>query len=208
MNKILPIITLFQGIYGLTYWFDIEPSPSKLVQKTTIAGPNEEYVVQGSDTEYRTLRINWEDQTSAELKTITLPSTGPTQLSAGVRLTGNWGNSVVFNSKTIWRANINPNDPTDVELYPVIEGDNYGELTTLRNTVYIFTGRANGTPIRFYRLSSDTTADIKQFPVNYASRAHAVLYGTPWLIVSKLNANQRVLYDYTNGYSGGSNQAT
>ena len=56
-----------------------------------------------------------------------------------------------------------------------------------------------------YRLHSDRTSDVKIFSTPGNSRAYAVLDGTGWLIVSIHPSTERKLYDYTNGYNGGSN---
>ena len=198
-------MALLQHINSLTYWFTIEISGSKLVSSACVAGANEEYIIQEQSAKYRTLKINWEGESSSEDKEVIISPT--TNIDFNGRIVSDWSDNLVLTSRTIIRFNIKKGQSNNQQEYNVVKGSTYSYPMVAYQKVYVFVASMS-TISKFYRLQSETTNDVKEFDTGENSRAYGVLYGTPWIVISLLSSNQRKLYDYTNGYIGGSSSAT
>ena len=59
--------------------------------------------------------------------------------------------------------------------------------------------------MKTYRLLSDTISDVKTYNTNTRSWATGVVHQTGWLVISINLKSDRKIFDFTNGYEGGSN---
>ena len=205
MNRIILLALLFIRSKQITAWSEVKTA-SEAVSSTTIAGPNEEYIVQGQLTTYRAYTINWQTGAATSVNSITIPSAnvaGNTLIQAD-----NTFNCIV-SSKTIYRFNAQAGQSLGVQEYPVPTGITYSYPRWATGTNFMFISTMDATPPdrKVWRVHSDRITDVKYFPIEDISRAYEVFYGTGWLIVSMHNLAIRKLYDYTNGYDGGTNSA-
>ena len=203
---IIQVMTFSNRIKCLVKWFDIKAG-GLTVYTGSLAGSSEQYFVQGGTNSYTTYTIDWEAGSATNTKTVTIGTT--TNINTGGRITGDGTDNAVFISRTIYRFNAKPGEPDNAQEYPIVSGQQYAYPRSAYNTVYVFIGCTQCLITKtFYRVQSDSTNDVKQFDVNDESRAYGVLIGTPWLLVSFISSNQRKLFDYTNGYTTGSNSVT
>ena len=205
MERIISASLIFASVKLVTPWFQIG-SDSLDLMPAIIAGPNEEYVVQGRFTAYTSYTINWETTLESPVKSMMIPDTN---LEDVTRLQADDSFNCVLASKTILRFNARQGVDPGAEEYPVGTGYGYSHPRWVTGSNFIFVGtRAFPTvDAKVYRVHSDRTTDVKAFPTPGNSRAYEVLYGTGWLVISIDSTTERRLFDYTNGHEGGTNSS-
>ena len=204
MKDLIIFSITIANIKALSHWFDVETDFAIL--SSTLIGPNQEYVNLGKGINWKTYSIDWETQTATVVKTINLRSVP--NLGSG-RIVGTLGGSVVMGAKTIVRYDAYPGKPLDLEEYEVLKSVGAYEYPKIvENTAYALFGSVPNTIIKFYRINVDQANDLQNYPVEGKTRAYSYLYGTPWVVASIFTRSYRTLFDYTNGYEGGSNTAT
>ena len=175
----------------------------------TLAGLKGEYVLQGELASFYAYSIDWEAGTASDAKTLSL-TTDP-NLIWDCRIQGDWTtHNAILTSKAVFRVNAKPGDPINQEKYPVPEGHlySYPQVAHLTNFMFVATYDFPSGQNKLYRLHSDKITDFKEFTISDNSRAFGVLDGSPWLLVSPMSGTDRKLFDYTNGFDGGTNTAT
>ena len=205
MERLLSAALLFTNVKLATLWFNIG-TPE--MSSTTIAGPNQEYVVQGAKLTYIAYTMDWGAGSTTSVKTITIPSNGNLNLNHA-RLQADDTFNCVTALHTIVRFNSQIGVSSNPEEYSVPTGSFYSYPVWIRGTNFIFIG-TQSFPLadrKLYRLHSDRTSDVKTFTLQENTRAYTVLHGTGWLVISIGATAERKLYDFTNGYDGGTNSS-
>ena len=199
------VTTIFlKHVSAISYWLTIG---SGGIESMTIAGPNEEYSVQGQANSYLTWPINWASGAAVYHYQNYLGTNS--YLHHDGRIQGDDSYNAVVSATGVFRFNIKPGVAVGLQRYSLPVGFFYNYPHWAAGTVYMFVGTvsATGTNRKLYRLHSDRITDVKTFNIGVNSRAYGVLFGTGWLVISYGGTNQRKLYDYTNGYQGGSNSS-
>ena len=204
MKKLLAILALFNRVKSFTHWFDIKTT-SRQVYSMALAGINSEYVVQGEKSKFLSYTIDWELGAATKVKEVTISPT--TYIQFGGRVTSDGKTNAVLAEKTVFRFNVEAGQVANLEEYPVSKGQLFASPISALNTVYVFIAARYAPNTFFYRVHSDRTSDIEQFSPGSASESYGILSGTGWLLISGTTQNHRKLFDYTNGYVGGSNSA-
>ena len=203
---ILAVILLASTTKSLTYWKEIG-NGSPAVISMTLSGPNEGYVVQGAGSNYGVYQMDWGSGSSITTSMKSISYGVSLSLVTGVQ--SDSGFNVLASSNSILRFNAQPGAGTDFEEYSVPKtGALYASPFWAAQTNYMFVSAksfSNAADLKLYRLHSDRVTDIKIFSTGANSRSYGVLYGTSWLVVSLSGTGRRNLYDYTNGYEGGTN---
>ena len=206
-KRILITALLVIRVHSASHWFDIGDGIDKLAS-ASLAGPNEELLIQGNANSFKVFTINWSTGTASENTPVSYPISTkfPTDKNSLIQADETY--NCVMTSKSICRLYLKSDQPTNFQEYSVVEVVNgYSRPIWVKNTVFFFAA-SNASPYKFYRFHSDTVTDVKQFLVTQKSNAFGVLSGTPWLIISFESSTQRKLFDYTNGYVGGTNPTT
>ena len=205
MNKFLVIGLLAKTIKTAAYWFEIGDGVADVVS-LTLSGPQQEYFVHGSALNIRTHSIDWvAGQPGNLVKTVAI-APNPNILAYSP-IQGDSTFNVVVASKLIFRVNVKPGEPDNYQEYAVPTRERYSYPVWRVGTNYMFIA-SRSFPVldrKLYRLHSDRISEVKVFDTATNTRSYGILSGTPWLIVSMSQQPTRKLYDYTNGYVGGSN---
>ena len=128
MNRILIALILATQTKPATLWFDVF-DVVRPYYSMTIAGPNEEYVVQGSIKVYSSFQIDWEAGTSNFVKALTSANTA---LVANSRVEGHEGSfNCVIASATLVRYNCQQGVESNEQEYPVPTGAHYGHPASI-----------------------------------------------------------------------------
>ena len=95
MMKVISTISIaiIGNIKALTYGFLV--SDGIPLSGATISGPNEEYVIVGTDLSYKALLVNWDAEQATVSHSIQL-SSNPNIVSRAIRFTSGWTESVVL----------------------------------------------------------------------------------------------------------------
>ena len=198
----ISLLLLIKAVRSLTEWFSFG-SPGFPMEQMVLSGPNQEYCVQGRG-KYASYSIDWNSGTAVlQGETIIIQP-----YTVGDRTQGDDTYNIVLSGRAIYRFNVNPTTPPNLEQYPVQAGPFYFTPFWATGTAFMFVSALNGNELNnFFRLQSDRITGVKFFAIGGFTRAYVVLYGTGWLIVSLRTSNERKLFDYTNGYVGGSNSS-
>ena len=206
MKRIIIGLIAINLAKSVSLWIEIGDD-SYPVASLTISGPNEEYLVQCQTFKQRVYSINWQDGQATLVKSVDLAANA--NIVPGTRIQSDSGINVIAATKTIFRFSSQPGVGNDFEEYSVPNGKTYSYPVWVAQTNYmLLSSRTFATPEtkKLYRFHTDKVTDMKVFNTGENSRTYGLLFGTGWLIVSLDGTNQRKLYDYTNGYEGGSNQ--
>ena len=205
--KEVSLLLLTTSVQTATLFFEVgtgSPDSSAM----SIAGPNQEYVVQGLGTAFTTYSIDWQSTTHASsVKSINLNANANI---ADTRIQCGFGENCVVASSNIFRFNMKPGAANDFEEYSVPKGFSYDDPTLIAGTSYFLVASVVGTTAntkKAYRLFSDRVTEMKTFNTGENSRSKGALYGTSRFVISLDGTNQRKVFDYTNGYEGGTNSA-
>ena len=206
MKALTQIFLFVNTIQTLTHWFDIGTGFPP-IDAFTISGPKEEYSVQGEKTKFEIYTINWQTGQAVFQEEKVIGSNPP--LSPNGKIQGDDSYNVVLAIQAVFRFNIKPGVPANLEQYPLPTGFDYSYPMWATGTVFMFVGAvgAGGANRKIWRLHSDKITGVEAFSIGRNSRAYGVLYGTGWLVASLSGTNERKLYDYTNGYDGGTSAA-
>ena len=208
MKRIILITILLASTKGATFWKEVA-SGSPPVASMTLSGPNQEYIVQRHTHIFRVYQMDWVDNSNpitTSVKDIDLGA-GDSNL-AMPRVQSDGGFNIVTASMTIYRFSSQPGIGNDFEEYPVPKTKEYAYPFWLQQTNYMFVAARsfiNAGDLKAYRLHSDRVTDIKVYNIGTNTRCSGVLYGTNWFVVSVPSSGQRKVFDYTNGYEGGTN---
>ena len=205
MKWILIALSIVSHAQTQTFWFSIGPGGSKPMGPVTIAGQNQEYVVQGHTTTFNAYTIDWNAGSATEVNEISTVSDAG--LTDNARLQSAWSYNVVLASQKVARFNSQAGGAANSELYPfpADTGKNWANPQNAHRTDYVFLGTLDFTAgnEKFYRIHSDRITDFKEFSTGDNSRAFGVLFGSTNILISLSNSDKRSIYDYTNGYIGG-----
>ena len=204
MKSVIIAFLLVSQVVTQTHWFDIGPGAAKPLQSFGIAGPNQEYVVQGQPNTFNLYSIDWEAGSATEVNEISLTADSNLVVNSRVETPGSY--NAILTSQTVARFNVQPGAPTNQEIYSVpTEANNfYAYPQYVHNTVYLFVSTLNfASTFKFYRLEADRITDVKEFTVTTNSRAYGAIHATNQVIISETSTNKRTIYDYTNGFVGG-----
>ena len=206
MKKII-LLLILSNIKPLEFWTEVGDGSSEVVSMT-ISGPNQEYIVQGRYSIYKSYRMDWESGKVSLAKEIDV---GENPIfDHGVKVQSDSGYNIVAASATIFRFSIDPQKEVDFEEYPVFKKHRcwYGYPFWAETTNYMFVSARTFKDIEnknLYRLHSDHVKEVKSFQTGSNSRSYGVLFETPWVVVSLHKTDQRAIYDYTSGGEEGSN---
>ena len=192
------------------FWFTVGAgAPNEKVFSATLAGPNQRYVVHGEGKDFHVYEIDWEAGSAALRKDIKLPASDPSILTEGW-LISDLSYNVILASKAIVRFNVDPqntNPDYNYMKYAVSESERYSYPFFAEKTTFIFVGTTNfASGYKFYRMVASHIGGVVEFDVNDNSRSYGTLTNTPWLVVSLMTSNIRLVFDYTNGYITGSSK--
>ena len=206
MKRVISAILLLTNVNTVTLFFEVGTGSPEMVSMS-IAGPNQEYVVQGHSTGYSTYTIDWQNTPHAtSVKAINLNAN--VNIVESSRVQCDSGENCVVCTNTIIRFNIKPGAALDFEEYSVPTGFRYGYPSVLVGTSYILTNSRDtsvASSKKAYRIFSDKVTDVKTFNTGANSRGFGILYGTGWFLITLDGTTQRKLFDYTNGYEEGTN---
>ena len=209
MKRILASTLLLANLAKpLTHWFNIVSAVVSSTSYSTIAGPNKEYVIHGTLTQFAAHTINWELGRADLVHNIDIGTDA--QLSSLARVGSDNTFNCVGGSKGIVRFNAQQGVPHGREFYSVPTSGKYFQPFWTPGTNFVFISiwqTADSTHRRLYRLHSDRVSGMETFTTGAYSKAYGVLFGTPWLLVSLEGGNQRRIYDYTSGHQGGTDSA-
>ena len=205
MKRLILTTILLGSSKTLSLWKAIgNGSPS--IMSITLSGTNQGYAVQGDKITYKTYEMTWDNSQVSSVKDIDIGANANILIESGVQSDNTF--NVVASSKTIFRFNSQPAQPINFEEYPVPTGHQYSYPYWAAETNYMFVSARSHQVLsgkKLYRLHSDKVTDVKVFNTGVNSRSFGVLHGTGWVMVSLDVMNQRKLFDYTNGYEGGTN---
>ena len=202
MKQVILIFAIVSQALGQTYWFSIGLDSSKPLFTHALAGAKQEYVVQGQATAFTVYSVDLDAGSATQVKEVNLAANS--NLETNCRILGDWTDNVVLNSKAMVRFNTAPGAPSNEVTYTGPAGERYSQPQNAYGTIYMFVGTMEFTSnYKFYRLHSDRITDVKEFSVGANTRAYGVLSGTPRILVSILTTNKRKIFDYTNGFIGG-----
>ena len=209
MKRIILTTILLVSSKSITYWKEIGAG-SPQVASMTLSGPKEGYVVQGDVSTFKVYQMDWQTDTSITSSVNDIDVGANPSIVSSTRIQSDSGFNVVASSETIFRFNAQPGVATNFEEYSVPKtgtGRTYGYPFWAAQTNYMFvSARGFLAPNKkSYRLHSDRVTDVKVFDTGTNARTYGILYGTTWVVVSIESSTQRKLYDYTNGYVGGTN---
>ena len=210
MKRIILIAILLESSKSATFWKEVGTGTPPIIS-VTITGPGEGYVVQGEKTVFTVYQMDWGSANAAitaSVKDINLVGILSVETSARLQSDSNF--NVVTSSETIFRFNAQPGVASNFEEYSVPKqaGKRYAYPFWAAQTNFMFISGQEFTSAadkKAYRLNSDRITDVKVFNTGFNSRSYGVLYGTNWFVISNPGAGHRKLYDYTNGYVGGTN---
>ena len=205
MKRIFLTIILLVCSKSVTFWKEVGGG-SPTVMSMSLTGPKQGHIVQGDASLYRVFQMDAGDGALSSIKHIDVGSNQ--NIVTDTRIQSDSGFNVVAASNTLFRFNAEPGANIDFEEYSVPTGNKYEYPVWAPQTNYMFVGTRDFTTVpgkKFYRLHSDRITDVKIFDVRSNTRSYGVLYGTSWLVISVDNGPHRRLFDYTNGYIGGSN---
>ena len=202
MKQVILIFAIVSQALGQTYSFSIGLDSTKPVRTHALVGANQEYVAQGQETAFTVYSVDLDAGSATQVKEVTLGANSNLELNC--RMLGDWTDNVVLTSKVIVRFNAAPGAPSNEETYTGPAGELYSQPQNAYGTVYMFVGTMEFTSnYKFYRLHSDRITDVKEFSVGAKTRAYGVIHGTTRVLVSILTTDKRKIYDYTNGFVGG-----
>ena len=207
MKRIIFIAILLAISKSATFWKEVGAG-SPTVFSMTLSGPNEGYIVQGAGSVFSVYQMDWTTDTgiTSSVKDIDVGTNA--NIVPQDRCQSDSRFNIVVSSNTIFRFNAQQGGGIDFEEYPVPKGYFYAYPFWAAQTNYMFVSSRyfpNAVNKKVYRLHSDKITDVKVFSTGTNTRSYGVLYGTGWLLVSHQSSNLRKLYDYTNGYDGGTN---
>ena len=177
------------------------------ISSMAIAGPNQEYVVQGKFQHVRVYQIDWVTPAATLADTFDFGTAPAGQYQEDTRIESDGGHNCVMTSDAVWRFSVKPGQPHGFELFSTLPTNvRYGYPHWLPGTNYIFvSNREFGANKNVYRLHSDSIAGIKTFTVGAFSRSYGTLWGTTLLVVSLDSSNDRKVFDYTKDFDGSPN---
>ena len=197
-------LLLLLKVKSASLWFEVYDSPRPLASMT-IAGPNQEYVVQGKIQEYSAYQVDWVAGTASHIKDF---STTNANIAPNSRIESGEGFNCVLASQTIVRFNAQQGVPNNEQEYSVPKGAHYGYPTRVAGTNYVLVSSLQyftSSKKRAYRLQSDTTNDVKIYNTGGNSWQMGVVYQTGWAVISMKAGSVPKIFDFTNGYIGGTN---
>ena len=206
-GKTLVILLIAKVVKSVTLLATVGRDPPYAFS-VSLAGPNQEWMVQGKILTFTAFSINWQNGHVSFEKSIT-PKTIP-GVTGNTRIHCDLDYNCVVGTRTIFRFNMKPGASDDLETYPVRLHVAYGTPRSIVGTSYVIVSARAATTAetkKAYRILSDRVTDVKTYNTGTNSASYGVLYGTGWLLVSIENVNKRRLYDYTNGYEGGTNSS-
>ena len=192
---------------SVQFWFSLGTGTPD-VYSVSLGGQEEQYVIQGKQSQFKAYEINWEDGSTTSTQDIDLGTRPNIQVHTAIQ-TDNTLN-VVVSSRTIFRFTIQSGvQDSGFEEYSVPTGSDYSYPFWLLGTNYMFipTRSFPSSKRKAYRMLSDRVSDVKTFNTGGNSKSFGVLSGTIWFLIGLDGSNQRKLFDYTNGYEGGTNSA-
>ena len=207
--KLLLKISIIHKIYSLSVWFDIKTA-DRAAGTLAVAGPKKDLVIMGQVEKVDVYKIDWTAGSHSRVKSMDLIQYPSLQTNNFMDSDG--GNNVLFASHTVIRFNSDPDSPNLDQEYSVVKGQAHFRPVWLPNTSYLFFGYSQ--PISgvyvLYRALAHTTTDLRIFSVSSTgkTRCYGMLAGSTWGVASIDGTDQRRLFDYTNGYDGGSNSTT
>ena len=210
MKRIILVSLLVVISTSLTLWKEVG-SGSPPVLSAALTGPNQGLIVQGDTSIFRVHRMDWVDDTNPITNSVKSIDVGAnSNMVTTCRVQSDSGYNSVVTCKNIFRFSTEPSAPNDFEEYPVPNGFKYSYPFWTAQTNYMFVSAREAVSTgdkKLYRLHTDRVTDIKVFNTGTNTQSFGILYGTNWLVVSIKDSTERRLYDYTNGYIGGSNTA-
>ena len=211
MKQKFSILVLLIGLVSpLSHWTTIGNGQSAFfIESFTKAGPSQEYCIQGQRNKFFTYSIDLTTGAVNLLKTSRLGRLPYLSDRIG-RIQADGAYNVVLASRAVFRFNIKPGEPEGLERYPVPTGKEFSYPYSLSGTSFIFVGtkrELNASKKKIYRLFSDRVSGVEAFNTGANSQAYGVIFGTGWLLTSLEGGDERRLYDYTNGFEGGTNSS-
>ena len=193
MKRTLLAIILIADSKSASYLFEVGTGLSD-VSSSCIAGANQEYVVQGKATVFRTFEIDWQSSPHSSLvKTVTLGANGNLDVFSTILCDD--GYNCVVGTNTVFRINIKPGELNGFEEYAVAKGFLYSYPQRGVGTNYLFIASRDATNAadkKAYRLLSDTVTGLETFNIGINSRTYVILHGTGWVLLRRLESEKAV----------------
>ena len=203
MKVIFIILCLVARVATQTFWFNVGISTDRA--QAGVIGANQQTVVKGERFDFKGFSIDWEAGAATEEYQITLANHN--KIESYFQVGGDEAESIVYASKSVFRFNGLSGGSITPEEYPTAtQGSNaYAKPSMVKGTLFAFVSSLSfSANHRFYRIYTDRISGVKEFTVTANSEANGLIQGTNLVHVSLIFGN-RLIFDYTNGYIGGTN---
>ena len=203
-KSILVILLAMTGqTKPLRYWFKVPTGAPAPHYALAVGGPNDKYIIHGGMNDYGVYQIDYSIPQSTQLGLLDI-RTNFGSTSSGSELLALNDNYFFFSNKYL-ALGIYTKLAGLEKQYPVpTDGAFHSIPFSVSNTDFVFAATKSGSPSSLYRVLITSSDAPKIFPLGDHSKCSGSIPDTNFVVASQNGLTTRKVFDYTNGFVGGS----